>query len=66
MNARQIRARMAEKNVRQVDLVKKWKVRASTVSMLINGQIASERLERRLARELGITFEQLRGEAVQQ
>ena len=65
MNARQIKAKLAEKNIRQVDLVKKWRLPSATVSQFVNRKIKSARLDKRLAKELGLSVEELRGEAVQ-
>lgn len=62
MNAREVKQRLAEKNVRQVDLAKKWKLPTGTIAQLVNRKMKSERLDRRLARVLGITLEELRGD----
>ena len=61
MTARQIKARLAEKNIRQIDLAEKWGVRACTVAQLVNRKMKSARLEKRLAAVLGVTREELRG-----
>ena len=62
MNARQIKARLDEKKIRQIDLAKKWKLPTGTVSQLVNRKMKSLRLDKRLAKELDIPVEVLRGE----
>ncbi len=58
----QVKTLLAIKKVRQVDLARRWKVRTCTVSQLVNRKTVSKRLDKRLARVLGVTFEELRGE----
>lgn len=64
MTRREIKRKLAEKNIRQVDLAKKWRMKRAVVSQFINGDFTSARLDKRLAKEFGITVEQLRGEQV--
>jgi hypothetical protein len=61
MTARQIKAELAKKKIRQVDLAKKWHLPTGTVSQLVNRKMKSERLYKRLAKELGMTFEEFSG-----
>lgn len=66
MTAKEVKQRLAERNVRQVDIAKKWKLPTGTIAQLVNRKLKSERLDRRLARLLGVTVEELRGEATAQ
>lgn len=60
MTPQEIKIRMIEKGIRQIDLVKEWKEPRATISMLINRKLKSAELERKLARKLGVSVEQLR------
>lgn len=60
MTSREVKRRLAEQNIRQVDLAKKWKLRPATVNMFIHGKFTSARLEKRLAEALGVTIMELR------
>lgn len=62
MTAKEVKQRLAERNIRQVDLAKKWKLPTGTVAQLVNRKMKSARLDRRLARAIGVTFEKLRGQ----
>ena len=62
MTTAQIKRLMKEKGITQGDIRRKWKAPKSTISALVNRKFKSERLEKRLARVLGVTPEQLRGE----
>jgi len=62
MTGREIKRKLTEKNIRQVDLAKKWRLKRAVVSQFINGDFTSRRLDQRLAKELGLTVKQLRGE----
>jgi hypothetical protein len=61
MTAREIKARLAEKNIRQIDLAKKWRLPTGTIAQLVNRKMKSERLDKRLARLLDLSMEELRG-----
>ena len=61
MEAREIRYRLKEKGITQETLAKRWRVRPPTVTDVINGRITSARLERNLARVLGVKAKELRG-----
>lgn len=65
MTARQIKAQLAEKKIRQRDLAKKWRLPSCTISQLVNRKMKSARLEKRLALVIGVTPEELRGEVRQ-
>jgi transcriptional regulator with XRE-family HTH domain len=62
MTAAQIKRIMKDKGITQGDIRRKWKAPKATVSALVNRKFKSDRLEKRLARVLGVTVEQLRGE----
>ncbi len=62
MTASQIKRLMKEKGITQGDIRRKWKAPKATVSALVNRKFKSERLEKKLARVLGVTVEALRGE----
>lgn len=62
MTPREVKAKLKERNIRQVDLAKKWRIRASVLNMFIHNKFTSARLEARLAKELGMTVEQFRGQ----
>lgn len=62
MKAKEIKQKLIENNIRQIDLVKKWRIPSCTVSLLVNRKLKSKRLDRRLARAIGVPFEVLRGE----
>ena len=62
MTAEEIKARLKEKNLRQADLVRRWKLPSCTVAALVNRKFKSDRLEKRLARTLGVKVAELRGD----
>lgn len=62
MTAREVKQKLAAQNVRQIDLAKKWKLPTGTIAQIVNRKMKSKRLDRRLARVLGITLNELRGE----
>ena len=62
MTAAQIKRLMKEKGITQGDIRRKWKAPKATISALVNRKFKSARLEKRPARVLGVTPEQLRGE----
>ena len=59
MTAREIKQRLKEKNLRQIDLVKKWRKPSGTVAQLVNRKMKSKKLDRRLAKVLEIPVEEL-------
>lgn len=61
MTGRQIKRLLGEKQIRQVDLAKKWRLPTGTIAQLVNRKMKSRRLDERLARVLGVTLEELRG-----
>ena len=63
MTGKEIKRKLTEKNIRQVDLAKKWKMKRAVVSQFINGDFTSARLDKRLAKALGLTVEEVRGES---
>lgn len=60
MTPKEIKAKLKEKKIKQVDICRAWNKPASTISMLVNRRMKSAALEKRLARKLGITVEELR------
>lgn len=62
MTAKEVKQKLAESGIQQIDLAKKWKLRPSTINKFLNREFTSARLEKRLANVLGITVEELRGE----
>ncbi|HWP59484.1 MAG TPA: helix-turn-helix domain-containing protein [Candidatus Acidoferrales bacterium] len=63
MTAEEIKQKMKERNITQGDLVRRWKKPKVTISLLVNRRLTSERLEKRLARALGVTLNELRGKS---
>ena len=59
MTAREIKQRLKEKNLRQIDLVKKWRKPSGTVAQLVNRKMKSKKLDKRLAKVLEIPVEEL-------
>lgn len=65
MTGKDVKRRLDELGIRQIDLAKKWKLSTATVNKFVNREFTSERLDKRLARELRVTVEELRGETKQ-
>jgi hypothetical protein len=62
MTSREIKRKLKEKGLSQTDLVKLFNSHHTTVHFLVNKKLRSQRLEKKLAKVLGVTFEELRGE----
>lgn len=62
MTARQIKRRLAEKNLTQAEVARRCKVSANAVHLYIHGKTTSARIEKTIAQLLGIERMQLRGE----
>lgn len=62
MTAAQIKRLMKDRGITQGDIRRKWKAPKATVSALVNRKFKSDRLEKKLARILEVTVEELRGE----
>ena len=62
MTPEEIKTLMKIRRIRQRDLVKRWKLPSCTVSALVNRKFKSDKLEKRLAKTIGVTLNQLRGE----
>jgi transcriptional regulator with XRE-family HTH domain len=62
MDATDIKIKLLQRGITQLDLARRWKRPMSTVSMLVNRKMKSRELERKLARALNIPVEELRGE----
>lgn len=62
MQSRQIKSRLRKKNLLQKDLAKRLNVSPTSMTRFIAGEFTSARLERGLARALGISVSAFRGE----
>lgn len=60
MTPQQIKSRLREMHLSQEDLARRFGKSRTTIHFLIAGRLKSERLEKRLARTLGVTVEELR------
>lgn len=66
MTTEEIKARLKEKGLSERALAKRFKTSPSTVHFLIHRQLTSKRLEKRLARIIGISLEELRNGKTEQ
>lgn len=62
MTPKEVKAKLAERNLTQTALAKKWRLQTGVVNQFIHRKFTSARLEKRLAKELGVPVEVLRGE----
>jgi hypothetical protein len=62
MTATEIKVKLLQKGIRQTDLARKWGKPLGTVSRVVNRTLQSRALETKLARAIGVTLNQLRGE----
>lgn len=62
MTAVQIKVKLLEKGIKQIDLARKWNKPLGTVSRVVNRKLQSRALETKLARTIGVTLAELRGE----
>jgi transcriptional regulator with XRE-family HTH domain len=60
MTTQEIKALMKQRGLTNKKLSKRFGVHHCTVTFLVQGTLRSERLEKRLARALGLTVEELR------
>jgi len=60
MTPQEIKSRLKKKKITQAALERRFKVSDTAISFLVNRKLTSERLEKRLARILGVTLEALR------
>ena len=60
MSPQEIKHRLKAKRLTQQALAKRLGVSRTSVSFLVHGQMVSERLQKRFARALGVTVEDLR------
>lgn len=60
MTSQQVKIRLIEKNLRVIDLARRWNRPLSTVSQVVNRKMKSAELERKLARALDVSVEELR------
>ncbi len=64
MTPQEIKRRLKEKKLTQLKVAKRFGVSGTSISFLVHGRPPSEKLEKRFARALGVSVEQLRGEQV--
>ena len=62
MTAAEIKRKLKAKGITQTDLEKRFSVSDTAISFLVNRKMKSRRLEKRLARILGVTVEELLSE----
>lgn len=62
MTSREIKRKLKDKGLTQTDLVRLFKCHQTTVHFLVNKKLVSQRLETKLAKVLGVTLQELRGE----
>jgi len=62
MTEQEIKSRMEEKGLTVMGLAKRFGKSHTTIHFLIKRQMKSDKLEKRLARVLGVTLEEFRGE----
>lgn len=60
MTPEEIKAKLKEKKIRQSDLCRRWGEKPNTVHYLIKGTLKSARLERLLARAIGVKVSAIR------
>ena len=61
MSPQEIKTRLAERKITQTEIARRCGVSFNTVHLVIHGKGTSARVEKRLARALGIKLEELRG-----
>lgn len=62
MTPEEIKSRLDEKGLSQGRLARRFRIAKTTAHLLVNRKMTSARLDRRLAKELGVTVAELRGE----
>ena len=62
MTPNEIKRKLKALGVTQVRLAEQWKKSPALISLVINRQIKSAAVEKKLARRLGVTLEELREE----
>lgn len=62
MTPEEIKDRLRERGLTQGDLHRAWKETRATISLLVNKKMKSQRLEKKLAKIMDVSFEQFRGE----
>lgn len=61
MTSEEIKAKMKERKLTQAELARRFDTSEASIHHLVNRKMRSDRLEKRLARALGVKLEQLRG-----
>ena len=62
MTVEEIKSRLAEKGLSQGRLARRFRIAKTTAHLLVNKKLVSARLDRRLAKEFGVTVEELKAE----
>jgi hypothetical protein len=62
MTPTEIKIKLIQRGITQTMLAEKWGRPLSTVSMVVNKKMRSRNLERKLARAIGVSVKDLRGE----
>lgn len=60
MTSVEVKQKLREKNLTQAQLARRFRVSTAAMALFVNRKMTSARLERRLAKELGVTVEELR------
>jgi transcriptional regulator with XRE-family HTH domain len=60
MTPEEIKGRMKEKKLSQRRLARRIRLSPTAVNMFVNGQLTSEKLEKRIARVLELTVDELK------
>lgn len=62
MTVKEVKRKMDELGLRQVDLSRMWRLQPATIHKYIHREFNSEDLDRRLAKLFSMTLEEFRGE----
>jgi len=62
MRPKEIKAKLDELGIQQIDLAKRWRLTGSAINKFVNKQATSARLEKNFARLFGMTVEEFRGD----
>jgi len=66
MDAQEIKSRLKQKNLSQAEIARRCGVTLNAVRAVIHGKSTSRRIEKKLARALGMTFDDYRTSTKQQ
>lgn len=62
MTPDEVKKRLKRQNISQAEFARKCGVSSAAMALFINRKMTSKRLEKRLAKLLGVTVEELRGD----